>query len=109
MATSTARVATMKYSNVIITDDNFDLEHEKLCEIIGIPHYNDFEVYDELPVGFSEQEAVGRCGEELGFSVFVMGKTIPNKGSDFQQAFEVGEVACQFGNMFISKHYEMVI
>ena len=99
----------MQYSSVIITDDNFDLEHEKLCEIIGIPHFNDFEVYDELPKGFIEQGSTGRNGEELGFSEFVKGKTMPNKGSDFQQAFEVGEAAYQFGNMFISKHYEMVL
>ena len=99
----------MKYSNEIITDDNFDLEHEKLCEVIGIPHFNGFEVYDELPRGFREQRATGRDGEDLGFSEFVRGKIMPNKGSDFQQAFEVGEVAYQFGNMFISKHYEMVL
>ena len=99
----------MKYSNKIITDDNFDLEHEKLCEVIGIPHFNGVDVYDELPKGFSEQGATGRDGEELGFSEFVRGETTPNKGSDFQQAFELGEVAYQFGNLFISKHYEMVL
>jgi len=99
----------MKYSDAIITDDNFDLEHEKLCEIIGVPHFNDVEIYVKLPNGFREQEATGRDGKELGFKEFVRSKIVSNKGSDFQQAFEVGEVAYQFGNMFISKHYEMVL
>lgn len=99
----------MKYSNVIITDDNFDKEHEKLCEIIGISHVNDWDTYTELPGGFTEQQASGRFNEDLGFSEFVRGKVMPNKGSDFSQAFEVGEVAYQFGNMFISKHYEIVL
>ena len=99
----------MRYSNAIITDENFDLEHEKLCEIIGIPHFNETEVYDVLPLGFREQGAIGAEGEELGFSEFVKGRTVPNKASDFRQAFEVGEVAYQFGNIFISKHYEVVL
>lgn len=99
----------MNYSDKIITDDNFDIEHEKLCEIIGIPHFNETGVYTKLPCGFVEQVATGSDGEDLGFSEFVRGKAVPNKGSDFRQAFDVGEVAYKFGNIFISKHYEFVI
>lgn len=98
-----------QYSQVIITDDNFDDEHEKLCEIIGVPHTNSFDVYDELPEGFTKQAATGRDDEPLGFAEHVKSKVVPNKGSDFSQAFQVGEVAYQFANLFISKHYEVVL
>ena len=99
----------MRYSKAIIDDYNFDEEHEKLCDLIGISHTNDVDVYKVLPSGFMEQEASGENGEPLGFSEWVMSKTAPNKGSDFRQALQVGEVAYQFGNIFLSKHYEVVL
>ena len=49
----------MRYSKTIIDDYNFDEEHEKLCDLIGISHTNDVDVYKVLPSGFMEQEASG--------------------------------------------------
>lgn len=102
-------VVIRQYSDKVICDDNFDIEHEKLCEIIGLSHVNDCEFYDCLPDGFTKQEATGREDEPLGFIQFVRAKTMPNKGSDFRQAFSVGEVAHEFKNGFLSIHFEQIL
>lgn len=95
----------MKYSEAMINDDNFDQEHEKFCEIVGHSHVNDVDFYEELPYGFSEQAP----DSEWPFTTYVKSKTMPNKGSDFRQAFQVGEIAVEFGNGFMSKSFESIL
>lgn len=97
-----------EYSNVIITDDNFDDEHEKLCEIIGISHTAETETYETLPDGFIKQEAFGSDDKGLGFYEYVRGMVV-NQSPGRSCAVSVGEVAYKFGNVFISKHFEVLV
>ena len=93
----------MRYSQTVITDDNSDDELEKLCGIIGM-HWNSYEGFcKELPSGFTHQM------NESGFSEYVNSKTLPNKGSDFKQAFEKGVIAYQFDNGFMLLNFECVL
>lgn len=99
----------MKYSETIITDDNFDDEHERMCEIIGVNYANDVDVYAKLPDGFIKHEATDIRGKKLGFDMYIKGKILPDKGSDFRQVVETGEIAVEFGNLFIVKQYHSVL
>lgn len=98
-----------EYSKKILTDDNFDYEHELLCDKIGISHINECEIYTTLPAGFKRQMARGENGENLGFAEYVRSMILPDKGSDFSQALEVGEVAYRFKNCFLSKRFESIL
>ena len=92
----------MKYSNVILTDDNFDEELENLCEFakVSICDYNSFVVSIE---GFKLQE--NNQKEEW---IKIHG-SFPDKGSDFKQAYQRGQLAYEFGNGFIILDYEILI
>jgi len=93
----------MKYSEEIVTDDNFDDIMEKLAETIGTPHTNYNEFLDSLPCGFVEQE------HDLGFSEFVNSKTVHSIASDCRQACQIGIVAYEVGNGFITFNFNNVL
>jgi len=84
----------VRYSKTNITEDNFDVEFEKMCAVMGVSDSLDHEEYTELPEGFVEQEAFRSTGESLGFSEHAKGVVHPD--------YWEGEVAYQFGNKFIS-------
>lgn len=93
----------MKYSNVSLNDDNFDKELECLCLIIGCS-YNNYENFvTTLSNDYIKQTHVN------GFEEWICSKTIPNKGSDFKQAFQVGTLAYEFGNGFIILNFETIL
>jgi hypothetical protein len=93
----------MKYSNEILTDNNFDKELETLCDTIGIHHNNYDNFVASLPDGYTKQI------HTHGFEEWVNGKTLPNKGSDFKQAYQVGQLAYEFGNGFILLNFETLL
>ena len=97
------------YSKVKITDDNMDNELERLCEIVGVNTRNYENTLNKLPEGFHKYPCVGKDNENLGFSCWMKSKVVPNKGSDFSQAFEAGLIAFEFGNCFLVFKYEMII
>lgn len=93
----------MKYSNIILTDDNFDEELEKLCDFrkINTDYYNSFvkKLSDEFLVQYNnkKEEWINNIG------------IYPNKGSDFKQAYQRGQLAYEFGNGFIILDYEVLL
>lgn len=92
----------MRYSNVILTDDNFDEELEKLCDFTGIPTdcYNSF--VDNIE-GFELQE---NNKKEEWIKTY---GSFPDKGSDYRQAHQRGQLAYEFGNGFIVFDYEVLL
>jgi len=94
----------VNYSEEIISDDNFDIEHEKLCDILGFSCGAECNFYNELPDGFRQQNA----DKETPFMTYVKAKFLPDKGSDFQQAIHAGEMAVKFGNGYMSKKFSIL-
>lgn len=80
----------MNRENIIITDDNFDEEFEKICDEKGYPYGCNVEFVDSLPVGFTKSE-----NEWI--------KTIikPNIAIDCNTAIEIYQIAFQFANGFM--------
>ena len=85
----------MKYSNVPLTDDNFDTELDKLSEIAGI-HLNSYDDFvDKLDDKFHCQT------HPLGFEEWITCGIYPDVSSDCSQVCQKGKLAYQFGNGFI--------
>jgi hypothetical protein len=93
----------MKYSNVNITDDNFDEEYEKLTDLIGDLNSDEWEIYDTLPKGFTGHKS--KCGK---FTEWVKSGGTRFDHTHQNQALCSGEVAFEFGNKFISLHFNEV-
>lgn len=92
----------MKYSNAILTDDNFDEEFEKLTAMIGNLNSDEYDVYDALPSGFTEQESEDTNGNKRGFSEWIKSGGIkPDVSHGHNQVLCSGELAYEFGNKFI--------
>jgi len=98
----------MKYSNVNITDDNFDEEYEKLTGLIGNLNSDEWEIYETLPKGFKEQESECEKRISRGFSEWVKSGGLGFDHTHQNQALCSGEVAFEFGNKFISLHFNEV-
>lgn len=93
----------MKYSNTILTDDNFDEEIEKLSEIIGI-HFNNCDGFTEkLTDSFSCQT------HEKGFEEWIMSGVYPSAGSACGDAYQKGYLAYEFGNGFAIFKLEILL
>lgn len=92
----------MAYFQVVLTDDNFDEELEKLCKYVGLPYssYNSFA--EKLDDDFSLQV-------NNGVEEWIKSEVYPNKGSDFRQAYQVGQLAYEFSNGFIILDYETLL
>lgn len=93
----------MKYSNTILFDNNFDKELELLCDTVGIPYSNYENFAATLPDGYIKQTNTN------GFEEWINCKTVPDKGSDFKQARQVGTLAYEFGNGFIVLSFETIL
>lgn len=93
----------MKYSNKILSDDNFDDEVEKLAEIIGIPHTNYDCFLEKLDNGFEVQN------HDLGFEEWINYQTIPGVGGGCLQAYQTGKLAYEFANGFIVMNFETIL
>lgn len=98
----------MKYSETILTDDNFDDELEKLLNVIGKcgKEYDGF--VDKLDDSFKKQE------NELGFEEWI--KTTKGLHMDISamhagvsQACKEGKIAYEFGNGFIILNFVDVL
>lgn len=89
----------MKYSEVILTDDNFDEEFEKLQEVHGSQLQPDDEWFwvEKQLEGFTPQE------NPKGFTEYVQSSVNASDsiGSDFKQAYMRGMVGYEFGNSFV--------
>ena len=93
----------MKYSNIILTDDNFDEELEKLCDFarVSTDTYNSFveKLSNKFRLQYNNEK------EEWINNVGVY----PSKGSDFKQAYQRGQLAYEFVNGFIILDYEVLL
>lgn len=92
----------MKYSNLILTDDNFDEELVKLCKKINISHtqYESFE--PKLTNDFHKQD-------NEGIEEWISYKILPDFSYDCSQVFQKGYLAYEFGNGFIIFNFETVL
>jgi hypothetical protein len=93
----------MKYSNIVLTDDNFDEELEKLCDFVKIntDSYNSF-------VKTLSYEFIIQYNEEKEEWINNNG-VYPSKGSGFKQAYQRGQLAYEYGNGFIILDYEVLL
>ncbi len=93
----------MRYSNVILTDDNFDDELEKVCDFakLDLGSYNSF--VEKLPIGFKLQynDNIEEWINNYG--------SFSSKSSDFQQAYQKGQLAYEFWNGFMILDYEVLL
>lgn len=93
----------MKYSDVVLTDDNFDDELEKLSEIVGI-HFNNYDNFVEsLDNKFMCQI------HTLGFEEWIICGAYPSIGSDCKQAYQREKLAYEFANGFIIFDFEVLL
>jgi hypothetical protein len=100
----------MKYSELELTDENFDEEYEKLTDLIGNLNSDEYDVYDALPEGFCKQESEFENRKKRGFDEWVrQGGTMPDTKGNIQgnvpQVFVSGEIAFEFKNKFLSLHF----
>ena len=93
----------MKYSNKILTDENFDEELEILSEKIGIHHNNYSGFIKNLDSTWSRQK------NNLGFCEYVKSETFPNVSGDCKQAINKGQLAYKFSNGFIVFNFETIL
>jgi len=103
----------LKYSNTILTDDNFDEELEKLDEILGgtVSTKLDSDLgYDtfveNLDDSFTKQQF--KHGD-LIFEEWVKCGVYPNPNANFKQAVQKGKLAYEFGNGFLIINFEEVV
>ena len=92
----------MKYSNTILTDDNFDEELEKLCSKININYIEYESFFKKLPKDFTLQNNNG-IDEWISYSIN------PDFSSDCKQAYQKGYLAYEFGNGFMVFNFEVVL
>ena len=92
----------MKYSNTILTDDNFDEELEKLCSKININYIEYESFFKKLPKYFTLQNNNG-IDEWISYSIN------PDFSSDCKQAYQKGYLAYEFGNDFMVFNFEVVL
>lgn len=98
----------MKYSETILTDDNFDDELEKLLSTIGNYgiEYDGF--VDKLDDSFEKQE------NDLGFEEWIkitkgLHMDISAMHAGISQACKEGKIAYEFGNGFIILNFVDVL
>lgn len=82
--------------DIVITDENFDLELEKICEAIGCPYSSYYEFTDTLPDGYHNQ----RKDTEYDCDYIKM-RILPDFSSDCAQAIEEYYMAYEFKNGFM--------
>lgn len=80
----------MSRKNIIITDDNFDEEFEKICEEKGYPYGCGVEFVSALPEGFTKSD-----------DVWTKSIIEPNIAIDCSSAIENYQIAFQFANGFM--------
>lgn len=90
----------MKYSETILTDDNFDDELEKLLNTIGECGIEWDTFVDKLDDSFEKQE------NDLGFEEWIkttkgLHMDISAMHAGISQACKEGKIAYEFGNGFI--------
>jgi hypothetical protein len=91
-----------RYSDVFLSDNNFDEELEKLCEIVGLP-YSSYEAFTEKLDGkFYKQE------NENGFEEWINSRIV-NRSAGISEATQVGQLAYEFGNGFIVLNFEVLV
>lgn len=93
----------MKYSELIITDDNFDFELEKLSETVGI-HFNNYDSFvKRLDDKFKCQV------HPLGFDEWLIYEICPDIESGCRQAHKSGKLAYEFGNGFMVLEFDILL
>lgn len=87
----------MKYSNLIITDDNFDENMEKLADENGFPYVSYLDFVEKLPenLNFTKQD------NENGYEEWISIKTIPNRSSRYVFYNQEQITAYEFANGFM--------
>lgn len=90
------------YSSIVLTDDNFDDELEKLCASIKLNLNSSNSFVDKLEEDFELQNNNGK--EE-----WIRCETIPNISSDCRQVYQKGQLAYEFANGFIVLDYEVLL
>ena len=92
----------MRYSNVILTDDNFDEELEKLCDFAGIS----IDCYSSFVNNIEDFILQENNEREEWIKVY---GSFPNKSSNYEQAYQKGQLAYEFYNGFIIFDYEVLL
>lgn len=92
----------MRYSDTVLTDDNFDEEIEKLAELIGIPHTNYEGFVEKLGDSFTLQ-----TGENTNSEEWIKSSTYP--GNDGMTAYQKGYLAYEFGNGFVVFNFDILV
>lgn len=85
----------MKYSEVIITDENMDEEMEKLADQNGYKYIQFIDFIDKLTIGFTLQES------KHGYDEWVIVKALPNHSIDCASPIIESIIAYEFGNGFM--------
>lgn len=85
----------MRYSNVIITDDNMDEEMEQLADQNGFGYNQCLGLYNELSGKFTIQQ------NKNGYDEWIMQRALPNHSIDCVAPIIESVVAYEFGNGFI--------
>lgn len=86
----------MSRKDIIITDDNYDEEFEKICDARGCLYGIANEFFTELPAGFEKQSKEKEDDED-----YCKVKIEPNIATDCSSAIENYELAYEFKNGFI--------
>lgn len=85
----------MKYSNIIITDDNSDEEMERLADQNGYVYNQYIGFENSLKKGFTVQQ------NKYGYEEWVNQKVLPNHSIDCVAPIFEAILAYEFGNGFM--------
>lgn len=96
-----------QYSKAALTDENFDEEYGKLIDMMGRLNSDEYDEYDELPNGFAMRDSLDNNGVNRGFVEWhkEASFTPQDCGGGVHQVLVSGEIAFEFGNKFLSLHY----
>lgn len=96
------------FSNVKLSDDNFNDECDKLCETLSLNYGAINGTVDSLPDGFLEYPATDMYGNNLEFAVHINSRSSPNIGGSHLGPRISGTSAYQFGDCYVLIDFDTI-
>lgn len=85
-----------RYSNVVISDDNYDDEYEKICDMMNIPYGSMHNFVETLSDRFMEQDS-----DYGNFKEWIDSSVEPNFAIDCSSPIVNAKIAFEFSNGFM--------
>ena len=95
----------LEFSKQDLTDDNFDDEYQKLIDMLELHRNCDYEIYENLPNGFSEIDP----DKDYNFTRYVSMTTKNDHRPGINQCLVDGYIAVKFNNSYLALEFKEAI